>query len=153
MNRVVGRTVFVIVIWLWSLYYFLECLKFNDNSEKITIEVAFFAFTFFSILEIINLIKQIYLNKNKEKIINKISIKERILDRRIVSILLIIIYFVCIDIVGFYSSSFILFTIFSIFLGTRKIFIVLSQGAFVTLCLYVIFNTFLKVNFPSGIFF
>ncbi len=24
MNRVVGRTVFVIVIWLWSLYYFLE---------------------------------------------------------------------------------------------------------------------------------
>ncbi len=154
MSKAFGRLIFVVLIWSWALVYFLECAEFDNSSEKITIEVAFWIFSFFVVIELFLAGKSLLACLKSEGFRTPELMVTRLLaDSKFRIVTILIIYLVLIPRVGFYASSFAAFCCFSWALGTKGVFHVVVPGAILMITIYLIFNRALNLYLPSGMLF
>lgn len=153
MEKAIGRLAFVGFMWLYSIYYFIECLGFDDTTEKMTVVTVFWLFTLFVILEVISLMKTVVANKEKPPALNIRILSKIFTDYRFHLVCSLAIYLLLIPYLGFYLSSFIAFCAFSYILGTRGGLKMVAAGVIVLAFIYVIFTVLLNIVLPQGFFF
>ncbi len=151
MLKSVGRLFFVGFIWIYALFYYIDCRSLSDVSEKMTISIVFWIFTLFVVLELINLVKLVMIEKGDNPLFEPRIIRKILYSSKTHLIILIIIYLVLIPYVGFYTSSFLAFCAFSYVLGTRGFLKVLLPGSIVLAFIYIVFSMSLKLELPKGL--
>lgn len=151
MSRCVGRTILTLLVWLFSLRYYCECLHLDKSAEKLTVSIAFWVLTALALAELGSLARTIFQEKNRRFFLNKDLASKIIKDKRTWLITAVILYIIFIPIVGFYLSSFISFCIFSIILGSRNPVKIILSGIIVMAFIYGIFTSLLQISLPKGI--
>jgi len=153
MSRSIGRLFFVAFIWIYSLVYFLECLKLESISEKMTVVAVFWLLSAFVLVELIILIRSLIANKDLRHPFSKNMAIKIIRDAKTQLAVAIVLYLMAIPYFGFYSASFFAFCTFSFILGTRGVFKMVVPALVVLLVIYLIFSFSLKLTLPQGLIF
>lgn len=153
MSRSIGRLIFVFFIWVYSLFYYLECLDLEDASENMTITAVFWGLTVFVVLELFNLITAIRSDPDLKHPFSRQALVKIIKDSKTHLVAVIIIYLLAIPSLGFYLSSFFAFCAFSFILGNRGLFKTIVPALVVLAVNYLTFSYSLKLVLPSGLFF
>lgn len=151
MSKFGGRAIFTLLVWLFSLRYYWECLHLYKNAEKLTVSIAFWVLTALVLVELGSLAKTIFQEKNRGLFWPKGLFSQIMTDKRTWLIVAVIIYVIFIPLVGFYFSSFISFCIFSIILGSRNPAKIILSGIIVIAFIYGIFTFLLQISLPTGI--
>lgn len=143
-----GRILFILLLWLFALRYYWECLNLGERSEKLTIVVAFWLLTIFATWELITLVKRILKEKKLLTFFNTASVIKFLRDKRTWLAGAVILYVIFIPLVGFYLSSFVAFCIFSLILGNRNLIKIIFSGVVVMAIIYGIFSSLLQLSLP-----
>jgi hypothetical protein len=151
MSKVLGRVIFVIFIWLFSLRYYLECLDLTERSEKLTINIAFWAMTVFAVKELFSLVMAKLKEKRKDGLFNENIIVKTICDKRTHLLVAVVVYIILIPLIGFYITSFVAFCAFSFILGTRSPIKMILPGGIIMVLIYAIFSVLLQLRLPGGL--
>lgn len=146
--KFLGRMLFILFIWLFALKYYLECLKLREQSEKVTIVVAFCLLTIFAVWEVYTLVKRILKEKNLLTFFNTAWVIKFLRDKRTWLVGAVILYVIFIPLVGFYLTSFGAFCIFSLILGNQNILKIIFSGVVVMATIYGIFSFLLQLSLP-----
>ena len=153
MSKSIGRLIFVFFIWVYSLFYYLECLDLEDASENMTITAVFWGLTIFVVIELLNLIKVIRSDPDLKHPFSGQALIKIIKDNKTHLVTVIIVYLLVISSLGFYLSSFFAFCAFSFILGNRGLFKTIVPALVVLAVTYLTFSYSLKLVLPSGLFF
>lgn len=151
MSKSLGRAILTLLVWLFSLRYYWECLHLDKSAEKMTVSIAFWVLTALTLAELGSLARTICQEKNRWLFLNKGFISQIMADRRTWLIIAVIFYIIFIPLVGFYLTSFISFCIFSIILGSRNPVKIILSGIIVIAFIYGIFTSLLQISLPTGI--
>jgi hypothetical protein len=153
MSQAVGRVIFLLAVWLFSLAYYLECIRLPRFSEKITIGITFWLLTLFVGLELFRQIRKVLGGGGPALLPYREILRKGVADRRIHLVAAVILYILFIPAVGFYVTSFLAFCAFSYLLGTRGFMKTVVPGVIILAFIFFIFTSVLKVNLPTGLFF
>lgn len=153
MEKTIGRLAFVGFMWLYSIYYYIECLGFSDATEKMTVLTVFWLFTLFVILELISLIKTFVASPDKQTVFNKKIFSNIYTDYRFHLVCSLAMYLLLMPYLGFYLSSLIAFCAFSYILGSRGVFRMVVPGVIILVFIYIIFTVSLNIVLPQGMIF
>lgn len=153
MKAIIGRSLFVGLLWIYSIFYYIECIHFEDATEKMTVVTIFWVFTLFVILELIVLLKSFLASSEKRPVFSKKVIFAFLTDYRFHLIITIVLYLFLMPYLGFYLSSFFAFCAFSYILGTRSILKMVVPGLIVLIFIYVTFTMLLNIILPQGMIF
>lgn len=151
MSKSLGRAIFILIIWLFSLRYYWECLLLTKSAEKLTIFIAFWVLTALVVVEMVSLTKKIIQEKNLHLFLPQALISRALGDRKTWLIIAVILYVTFIPVVGFYLTSFLAFCIFSLILGSRDPIKIILSGIVVLASIYGIFTSLLQISLPKGI--
>lgn len=144
---------FVGLLWIYSIYYYLECLRFEDATEKMTVITVFWLLTLFVVLEVIVVSKSLLRSSAKCIVPSRKHILAIFTDYRMYLICCIVGYLFLMPFLGFYLSSFFAFCAFSYILGTRGILKMVVPGVIMLAFIYVTFTMSLNIVLPQGIAF
>ena len=150
MSKSWGRLCFVGFIWIYSLIYYLECIELDDPSEKVTIIAVFWLFCAFVLFELIRLIRELLSKDKKDSFCRPGTLQKLAKDNKTHLVLIMIVYLIAIDYLGFYASSFLAFCGFSLALGNRGFFKVALPGVVVLVVIFFTFTFSLKLVLPHG---
>jgi len=153
MSRSLGRTIFVVCIWIYSLIYYLECLDLDDVTEKMTIIAVFWIFTIFVVVELILLVRSILSDPQLKHPFTREGVINIVRDRKTHLAIIIVLYLLAISHLGFYLSSFLAFCSFRFALGTRGLLKLTVPALVVLSVIYLTFSLSLKLSLPQGFFF
>lgn len=153
MSKSVGRLIFVLVIWIYSLFYYLECLDLEDSSENMTISAAFWGLTIFAAIELINLIRTARADPDLKHPFRAGILVAALKDKKTHLTGVIILYLALISQLGFYTSSLLAFCAFSFVLGNRGVIKTVVPALVVLTVIYFTFSYSLKLVLPTGIIF
>ena len=151
MSKSLGRAVFVGLIWVFALRYYLECLGLSQRSEKLTINLAFWLMTVFTIWEMVGVVKSTLREKRENGLFTDSLFRKTIRDNRTQLILAVVLYIILIPLVGFYATSFVAFCAFSFILGSRNPLRMVLGGGFMMILIYGIFTVLLQLRLPAGL--
>lgn len=153
MSRPLGRIIFLVLVWLFSLKYYIECMKLPEFSEKITVAVAFWLLTLFVGVELFRRIREGLRGKDLKFPPYREALPKVARDRRVQLVASMIIYIILMPVLGFYATSFLAFCGFSYILGTRGFIRVVIPGVIILAFIFSIFTTVLNLNLPGGFLF
>ncbi len=148
MPKLWGRLVFILLVWLFALRYYWECLHLNQPSEKLTVVVAFWLLTIFMAWEAGTLLRKILKERQLSKFLTPHLLLKFFQDKRTWLGAAVILYVVFIPVMGFYLTSFIFFCVFSLILGSRSPAKIIVSGAVVMAIIYGIFSSLLQLSLP-----
>jgi len=152
-SRSLGRIIFLILVWLFSLKYYVECIRLPEFSEKITVAVAFWLLTLFVGVELFRRIREGLRSKDLKFPPYREALPRLAKDRRAQLVASVIIYIIIIPLIGFYITSFLAFCGFSYILGTRGFIRVVIPGVIILTFIFFIFTAILNLNLPEGFLF
>ena len=152
MNRRIGQTVFVALMWIYGLVYYLEVRRLDDPSEKMTIMVVFWIFTLFAAQEFYFVLRRLAAGLQAGQRIAPLSLSRSLSDPRLRLMAGIIAYLAVIPWLGFYTASAAAFVVFSLVLGTRSPWRIVLTGACVLSFIYATFSYSLRLSLPKGLF-
>lgn len=151
MSKSLGRLIFVVFIYLFSLRYYLECMDLFERSEKLTINIAFWAMTVFAVRELFSLVRVTLKEYRKQGLFDKNIIGKTIYDKRTHLVAAVALYVILIPLTGFYITSFAAFCAFSFILGTRNPINMILPGGIIMVFIYGIFTVLLQLRLPGGL--
>ena len=151
MSKSLGRLIFVVFIWSFSLRYYLECLNLSERSEKLTINIAFWAMTALAVKELFNLVRVTLKEYRKQGLFNENIIGKTVYDKRTHLVVAVALYVILIPFTGFYITSFAAFCAFSFILGSRNLIKIILPGVIIMVFIYGIFTVLLQLRLPSGL--
>ena len=147
------RTLFVTAIWLFSLFYYLECRALPDISEKLSITVVFWAFTAVTIFHLIGLVRNMKVEGRVAPAIKQIFSVETIRNAKVRMIAIACACIFLIPLLGFFVTSFLTFCALSFALGNRNLLKSIVSGLILLLVVYGIFIFTLNLELPRGLLF
>lgn len=160
MARRIGNIIFLILITLYTIYYYFDTMRLRYWEEKIVVSLLSWilvAVVFVNIFQLIKEINQIKREKTERidtgKVDSKIWYKQILLDKRIVLLLSIVLYTILIKILGFFVSSFLCFVILCRLLGTKRPVPLITVPVVTLGVIYAFFVLFLNIKLPGGLFF
>jgi hypothetical protein len=153
MSQAVGRIIFLLAVWLFSLAYYIECTQLPRFAEKITIGITFWLLTLFVGVELFRQIRKVLRNRGPALLPYREILRKGVADRRMHLVAAVIIYVLLLPAIGFYVTSFLAFCAFSYLLGTRGFMTNVVPGFIILAFIFFIFTSVLKVNLPTGLFF
>lgn len=151
MSKSLGRLIFVVFIWFFSLRYYLECMNLSERSEKLTVNIAFWAMTAFAVKELFDLVRITIKEKRKQGLFNENIIGKTVCDKRTQLVAAVALYVILIPLTGFYITSFAAFCAFSFILGTRNPIKMILPGGVIMVLIYGIFTVLLQLRLPGGL--
>jgi len=151
MSKSLGRLIFVVFIWSFSLRYYLECMNLSERSEKLTINIAFWAMTALAAKELFNLVRVTLKENRKQGLFNENIIVKTVYDKRTHLVAAVALYIFLIPFTGFYITSFAAFCAFSFILGTRHPIKMILPGGIIMVLIYGIFTVLLQLRLPGGL--
>lgn len=153
MPRSVGKILFLIFIFLFSLRYYLECRKLTEVSENLTISYVFGILTLFLAYELVVQTRKAIQDKTLKNPFHAGTIKKVFQEKFIHLLLVLGIYIILIPVMGFFVTSFFIYCAISYLLGARSVTRIIAQGALVLLVTYSVFVIILNLSFPQGVLF
>ncbi|MFD1415736.1 tripartite tricarboxylate transporter TctB family protein [Oceanobacillus jeddahense] len=144
--------VFIILI---SVYFFIETIDFSAETAVYP-RAILLIMIFFSILLLFQGVKktrQIIKNEEVEESKEESTLTLSLLKRPSIGLLIITIYVLFINIIGFIVSTFLFFVVFLRFMGEKRIRMYVYIALAFNLFIYFLFAVQLNVQLPSGILF
>jgi hypothetical protein len=150
MSRKIGQAVFILSIWVYSLFYYLEVSAFDNFSEKMTIEAIFWLLSLFAALEMISVTRRFFSERQPSAMGSMASLAGLIKDPRFHLVIGIAAYLFLMPRLGFYTTSALSFVTFSVIMGTRRPIRILISCSVVLAFIYLIFSYALRLSLPAG---
>lgn len=130
-----------------SIFLYYQTIAWNPLAATLP-RLALIIIIFLSILMIIRDIKK---NYNQDD--NVIQMSRQSFLRIFIAISTIFLYVYSINLLGLYISTLIFLIIFLLYIGEKNKLVIFGAPILFIISIYLIFDLFLHVNIPRGIFF
>ncbi|WP_018923049.1 tripartite tricarboxylate transporter TctB family protein [Salsuginibacillus kocurii] len=152
MAEKIGNLIFLIIIFAFGLYYYMDVQSLLHFEERLIVEILFWFLMILLPLEggriIYKMVKESAGNFTFKQLLHS-----WFMNKPALLLTGLVIYVVLIPILGFFTASLTFIVVFNILLKSTKVWEITLLPVGVLTCIYFIFVYFLNIRLPEGVLF